>query len=106
MPTEPLSGVLGFLHTLGAPTEAGHTDAELLRRFALQRDQAAFTALVQRHGPLVLGVCARVLTRQEEVEDAFQAIFIVLARKVGSLARPENRAARRRCRLAARRSCS
>jgi RNA polymerase sigma factor (sigma-70 family) len=89
MPTEPLSGVLGFLHNLAAPAEAGRSDAELLRRFVQQREEAAFTALVQRHGPLVLGVCARVLNKQEDVEDAFQATFLVLARKVDSLVRPE-----------------
>jgi RNA polymerase sigma factor (sigma-70 family) len=70
--------------------EAGEaTDRELLQRFAHGRDEDAFTALVHRYGPLVLGVCHRVLRQGQDAEDAFQATFLVLARKAGSIGQPE-----------------
>src|SRR5438128_1594254 len=65
------------------------TDRELLGRFVAQRDEGAFASLVERHGPMVLDVCRRVLRDTHEAEDACQATFLVLARKAGSLRRPE-----------------
>src|SRR5690348_15673766 len=70
----------------GMPTCTGNlTDKQLLERFASQRDEEGFTQLVQRHGPMVLGVCRQILRQEQDAEDAFQATFLVLSRKAGSI---------------------
>ena len=66
-------------------TVSGLLDIQLLERFAAQRDELSFAALVARHGPLVWAVCRSILRDPNDVEDAFQATFLILARKAHSL---------------------
>ncbi len=90
MKREPARVVLRYLRTMIPSTGAGDpTDRQLLERFATGRDEAAFAALVHRHGPLVWGVCRRLLRHHQDAEDAFQATFLVLAGKAGAIRRPE-----------------
>ena len=78
--------ILGHLHKL-LDCRSGDKlrDEELLDRFTARHDEEAFAALVERHGPMVLSVCRRVLHESHDVEDAFQATFLVLARKGGAI---------------------
>jgi RNA polymerase sigma factor (sigma-70 family) len=72
-------------HTLLPHDDGCKTDAELLSAFLTCREEVAFATLVRRHGPMVLGVCRRVLHDPHDAEDAFQATFLVLVRKAGSI---------------------
>jgi RNA polymerase sigma factor (sigma-70 family) len=86
----PLESVVRHIRHFTAPEAAGPlSDRELLHRFADHGDEAAFAALVSRHGRLVWGVCRNVLRHEQDAEDAFQATFLVLARKAGSVRKGE-----------------
>jgi hypothetical protein len=84
MATAPTSALLRHPRRLATVQAARDlSDAELLRRFVAQGEQAAFTALVTRHAALVWGICCRALRREQDAEDAFQATFLALAHKAG-----------------------
>src|SRR5262245_34530274 len=87
MGTRPLGQALRYLRQIVAPADGSQLDAELIGRFVASHDGAAFARLVERHGPLVLGVCRRVLRNHHDAEDAFQATFLVLARKARKIRR-------------------
>jgi RNA polymerase sigma factor (sigma-70 family) len=90
MATAPLGTLLRYVHHLAA----GHgslerTYRQLLDDLSARRDEAAFAALVARHGPMVLRVCRHVLKHEHDSEDAFQATFLILARKSASIRKPD-----------------
>jgi RNA polymerase sigma-70 factor (ECF subfamily) len=85
-----MNSVLKHVRKLSRLTEAETmTDGQLLDAFVRAQDVTAFEALVRRHGPMVLGVCRRVLRHMHDAEDAFQATFLVLFRRAVSLGRRE-----------------
>ena len=74
----------------GAGSTVRLTDGQLLERFVKEREEAAFEALVRSHGPMVIAVCRRLLHNAHDAEDAFQATFLVLARKARSISKRES----------------
>ena len=91
MPDAFVPTVLRYLRTLGAgQTANGQSDRHLLVAFADQGDETAFAALMQRHGPMVLGICGRILHDEHLAEDAFQATFLVLARHTRSIRKQQS----------------
>jgi RNA polymerase sigma factor (sigma-70 family) len=89
MPTQVNEVVCHLRRIILPKGEFALTDGELLGRFIEHRDEAAVTALVRRHGPMVWGVCRRILRNHHDAEDAFQATFLVLVRKAGSVRQRE-----------------
>jgi RNA polymerase sigma factor (sigma-70 family) len=90
MATSQMNEVIQHLRRVVLLREvAGLTDGQLLKDYLGHRDEAALAALVQRHGPMVWGVCRRVLRNYHDAEDAFQATFLVFVRKAASIASPE-----------------
>jgi RNA polymerase sigma factor (sigma-70 family) len=90
MATSQMSEVIQHLRrTVLLRDGAGLTDGQLLEDYISRRDEAAFAALVRRHGPMVWGVCRRVLGNYHDAEDAFQTTFLVLVRKAASIASRE-----------------
>src|ERR1022692_2856740 len=90
MLTSSISTVIQHLRkTLYLQDEVGLSDAQLLERFIAHRDEAAFAALVRRHGSMVMGVCLRAVHNHQDAEDAFQATFLILVRKAASIASRE-----------------
>jgi len=88
MATNQISGFIQHLRMV-LRDGAGLTDGQLLADYLSRRDEAAIAALVRRHGPMVWGVCRRVLRNHHDAEDAFQTTFLVLVRKAASIASRE-----------------
>ncbi len=84
------NAILDHIRTLSARSDASACDAELLRQFVSHRDEAAFEALLRRHGPMVLRFARRVLGSESDAEDVFQATFLLLARRAAVIRKRES----------------
>jgi RNA polymerase sigma factor (sigma-70 family) len=89
MPTQISDVVQHLRRAILRQDQAGLTDGQLLGQFIEHRDEAAVAALVRRHGPMVWGVCRRILLNHHEAEEAFQATFLVLVRRATSITQRE-----------------
>jgi RNA polymerase sigma factor (sigma-70 family) len=87
MTTTQAGVVLQHIHRLASQPASTADDLALLERYRVGRDELAFTELMRRHGPMVLGVCRRVLGNPHDADDAFQATFLTLASKSASINR-------------------
>jgi hypothetical protein len=85
MTGDPLRQLLRSIGRFGAAAGSTISDLQLLERFVQSRDQAAFELLLRRHGPMVLGVCQRMLADSQDAEDNFQTTFLVLVRKAADV---------------------
>jgi RNA polymerase sigma factor (sigma-70 family) len=91
MPAAQSEPVLRFIRNLASREQAaGLPDQQLLGLFLTKRDEGSFAALVRRHGPMVLRVCLEVLHNEHDAEDAFQATFLVLSLKAGSVKKQQS----------------
>ncbi len=86
MPRDHGNALLRHIHRLaGVPSAKDLSDGELLQRFVTCGEETAFAVLLKRHGPMVWGVCRRILSQEQDLEDAFQATFLVLTRRACSI---------------------
>ena len=85
MSNATLKAVVRYVRRLGERDTSALSDGQLLERFLRERNGVAYAELVRRHGPMVLGVCRRLLTDPGDAEDAFQATFLVLVRKAATV---------------------
>lgn len=90
MASGQLNRVVGQLRRLAAPSPMELTDGELLDHFVNRQQESAFATLLRRHGPMVHGVCHRIIGASHDADDAFQAVFLILLRKAGSIGRRES----------------
>ncbi len=89
MRTANTERILQHIRRLASQNESALADSALMHRYLAIGDQAAFTTLVHRHGPMVFAVCQSVLRQRHDAEDACQAVFLILTRKAGSIRQRE-----------------